>query len=190
MRAWRHGACRGRPRPRTGGARGPAPPGGAMAAPQDERELLELLRAGDEKAAREVFHAYANRLLALARSRISQRLARRIDPEDILQSVFRTFFNRVKAGYFALEDQDDLTRLLVGITVRKTLRQVAFHRAAKRDPDLELPAEEAPGGELTELPGVEPSPEAAVTFLDLLEHFLARLRPRDRQIVEMRFQGY
>src|SRR5262249_22141944 len=108
----------------------------------------------------------------------------------ILQSVFRTFFGRVKAGRFVLEGQDDLAKLLVGITVRKTLRQVAFHRAAKRDPDMEQPAEETSSSSLPELPGVEPSPEATVTFLDLLEHFLTKLRPRDRQIVEMRFQGY
>jgi RNA polymerase sigma-70 factor (ECF subfamily) len=161
-----------------------------MAAPKDERELFELLRAGDQQAAREVVDAYTNRLLALARARISQRLARRMDPEDILQSVFRTFFGRVKAGRFTLEERDDLTKLLVGITVRKTLRQVAYHRAAKRDPDKELPAEDAPGGELPELPAVEPSPEAAVAFVDLLDNFLAKLRPRDQKIIDMRLKGY
>jgi RNA polymerase sigma-70 factor (ECF subfamily) len=161
-----------------------------MSTPRDERELFELLRAGDQQAARDVVDAYTNRLLALARARISQRMARRIDPEDILQSVFRTFFGRVKAGRFTIEGQDDLAKLLVGITVRKTLRQVAFHRAAKRDPDLEKSVEDSASSSLPELPGVEPSPEATVTFLDLLEHFLSKLRPRDRQIIEMRFQGY
>jgi RNA polymerase sigma-70 factor (ECF subfamily) len=160
-----------------------------MAALADEQRLLDLLRAGDEGAAREVFSAYVDRLLRLARERISARLARRVDPEDVVQSVFRTFFSHAREGRFTLTEQDDLGRLLVSITVRKTLRQIAFHRAAKRDPGLETEvpasAEDSP-----EPRTLEPGPEVAVAFVDQLEHFLSRLRPRDRTVLEMRLHGY
>jgi DNA-directed RNA polymerase specialized sigma24 family protein len=36
----------------------------------------------------------------------------------------------------------------------------------------------------------EPTPEATVTFLDQLEHFLNLLQPIDRQILELRMQNY
>src|SRR6516164_7022781 len=103
-----------------------------MSESPEDKVLVELWRAGDENAARQLFDAYAERLVALARRRISPRLASRVDPEDVVQSVFRTFFGRLKEGRFKLEHQDDLCKLLVRITVHKTLRQVAFHQAAKR----------------------------------------------------------
>src|SRR5262249_16021943 len=87
----------------------------------------------DETVARELFDRYAEKLTALARKRISQRLASRIDPEDIVQSAFRTFFHRAREGQFQLKDPDDLCKLLARITVHKTLRQVAFHKRAKRN---------------------------------------------------------
>ena len=36
----------------------------------------------------------------------------------------------------------------------------------------------------------EPSPETTVAFVDELEHFLKELRPEERQILELRFQGH
>jgi RNA polymerase sigma-70 factor (ECF subfamily) len=154
----------------------------------DPQTLLSLLRTGDEKAAQQVFDAYVNSLLQLARKRIGQRLARRVDPEDIVQSVFRTFFRRVKEGRLLIAEEDDLGKLLTRITVRKALRQAARHTAAKRDCTREGDAD-APLV-LAELSAGQPSPEIVVAFLDLLEHFFAALRPQDRQILEMRLDGY
>ncbi|HEY7423625.1 MAG TPA: sigma-70 family RNA polymerase sigma factor, partial [Gemmataceae bacterium] len=154
----------------------------------DPQTLLRLLRAGDERAARQVFDTYVNRLLHLARRRISQHLAGRVDPEDIVQSVFRTFFSRVKAGDFKVEGQDDLGKLLGRITLYKALRQVERHTAGKRDCMLEA-GSEAPLN-LADLPDLEPSPETVVAFLDHFEHFLTALRPQDRKILEMRLEGY
>jgi RNA polymerase sigma-70 factor (ECF subfamily) len=152
--------------------------------------LASYCRAGDEEAARQLFDKYMERLVALARRRISQRMASRVDPEDIVQSVFRTFFGRLRAGQFQIEDQDDLCKLLMRITVHKTLRQVAFHRAAKRNPALEKGQQDAVDDRLLEVLDSEPTPEATVTFVDQLEHFLARLRPEERQVLEMRLQGH
>lgn len=155
-----------------------------------DRSLLRLWQAGDQDAARQLFDRYVERLLALAKRRISQRLASRVDPEDVVQSVFRTFFDRAKAGQFHIEDQNDVCKLLARITVHKTLRQIAFHKAAKRDPSMET-AQATDGQErLGELLDREPTPEEANVFVDQLEHFLNRLRPQDRQILEMRMQGY
>jgi RNA polymerase sigma-70 factor (ECF subfamily) len=154
-----------------------------------EQRLLDLLQAGDEKTAEQIFTAYAGRLLEQARQRISGRLARRIDPEDVVQSAFRTFFRRARAGSFTLESEDSLCRILVGITARKALRQIAFQKAAKRDPGLEQETGFS-AAEVQKLCTLKPSPDAEVAFLDYLEHFLSRLPPRDCSIVEMRLQGY
>ncbi len=161
-----------------------------MAEQPDDRKLVEQCRAGDQNAARLLFEHYVNRLLPLARIRLSQRLASRVDPEDIVQSVFRTFFKRLKAGEFQIEEQDDLCKLLVRITVHKALRQVAYHKAVKRDYSKEKRQNDETQDQLVQLLGREPSPEVEVAFLNQLEHFLDRLQPMERDILEMRMQGH
>jgi RNA polymerase sigma-70 factor (ECF subfamily) len=156
----------------------------------EDKSLIKQYQAGDEDAARQLFDRYVERLLALARRRISQRLASRVDPEDVVQSVFRTFFDRAKAGQFQLEDPDDVCKLLARITVHKTLRQIAYHKAAKRDPSLETSQSTEGQDRLMELLDREPTPDDANAFMDQLEHFLGSLRPQDRQILELRMQGY
>jgi RNA polymerase sigma-70 factor (ECF subfamily) len=156
----------------------------------DPLRLLELCRAGDGEAARQLYDCYVQRLLAVARRRLGTPLQSRVDPEDIVQSVFRTFFGRLKAGKFRLEEQDDLCKLLVRITVNKTLRQVAYQKAAKRDPGQEA-GQEDPGRErLLELMAREPDPEEAAAFVDQLQAFLAAQPPQDRRVIELRLQGY
>lgn len=163
---------------------------GPMPLSPEEQSLLDQLRAGDPGATQKVFFTYVTRLMHLARERLSQRMARRVDPEDIVQSVFRTFFGRLKEGHFTLETEDDLGKILVSITIRKVLRQVAFHRAAKRDPGREEDAGARSPADVLEICSEEPSPDATLAFLDQLEHLLNRLSPRDRKVLEMRLQGY
>lgn len=156
----------------------------------DDEDLVARCREGDQTAARILFNRFVERLLLLARRRISQRLSSRVDAEDIVQSVFRTFFHRLKLDQFQFDDQDDLFKLLVRITVHKTLRQIAFHNADKRNPIREASHTEGGQEMLAQVLDAEPSPETIVTFMDQLEHFLGQLRTEDRQILEMRLQGY
>jgi RNA polymerase sigma-70 factor (ECF subfamily) len=152
--------------------------------------LVRRWCAGEQQAAQQIFDRYVERLLGLAKRRLNERLARRVDPEDIVQSVFRTFFARVQADFFSIQDPDDLCKLLVRITLHKTLKQVAYHQAAKRHPDREQFPRENHQDPLMQLMDREPGPEEASAFLDELEHFLERLRPVERRIVELRLQGY
>jgi RNA polymerase sigma-70 factor (ECF subfamily) len=154
------------------------------------RALLNRWRVGDEDAARQLFALYVDRLLGLARQRIGQRLATRIDAEDVVQSVFRTFFDRAREGQFEVKEDDDLCKLLARITVHKTFRQIAFHRAAKRNLYLETGHGDEAQKQLQAILDRGPTPQEANQFVDELEHFLARLRPEDRQILQMRMHGY
>jgi RNA polymerase sigma-70 factor (ECF subfamily) len=161
-----------------------------MPATPEEQALIELLRQGDEGAARQVVEKYLDRLLTLARKRIGARLASRVDPEDITQSVFRTVFARAKDGRLTFGDEDDLCKLLIKITLHKTLRQVAHHRAAKRDPGKETEQGAQHQERLLALLDREPSPEETVTFMDQFEHLLGELTPTEQRIIELRMQGY
>lgn len=60
-------------------------------------------------------------------------MAQRIDPEDIVQSVFRTFFRRAAEGSYQVPDGDTLWKLLLVIALNKIRSLSDFHRAEKRD---------------------------------------------------------
>ncbi|MGL6095334.1 MAG: RNA polymerase sigma factor [Fimbriiglobus sp.] len=158
--------------------------------PPPADDLLARVRAGSQTAATELFDRYAGRLMQLARSRIGQRMTSRFDPEDVIQSVFRTFFTRLKEDKFTLDDMDDLSRLLVGITVRKTLRQLEHHGAARRNPAAEVGQEAEEASSLSLVTDDEPTPEAVVVFCDELEHLLKKFPADERAVLELRVQGF
>ena len=68
----------------------------------------EGLRRGEAHAAEQVFLRFAQRLIALARSRIDAAVRSKEDPEDVVQSVFRSFFTRQRGGQFLLADWESL----------------------------------------------------------------------------------
>jgi len=160
-----------------------------MAADPDDRDLVERWRRGDEEAARRIVEHYIDQLVGLARRHLNQKLAGRVDPEDIVQSAFRTFFWRARDGQFNFAEQDDMIKLLVRITMNKTLRQVAHHRAAKRNPGKEVAAD-VEGAQIREILDSEPTAEVATEFLDQVEHLFTRIPPFARQIIELRLQGH
>jgi RNA polymerase sigma-70 factor (ECF subfamily) len=155
-------------------------------------DLLARWQAGDQEAAAQMFRRYAQRLIALARSRLSSKLAQRLDPEDVVQSAYRSFFAGARMGQYDLQRGGDLWRLLVGITLHKLHDQVKRHSADKRD----VGAENSFGSEdsLWDIDSAifarGPSPAEAVALVDELEQVMRRLEPLQRRILEMRLQGF
>ncbi len=98
-----------------------------------DNELLNQYRNGDEDAALELYYRYAARLLQLTSKNTSKELSPRLDPEDVVQSVFRTFFRRAASGQYAAPEGDELWKLLLVIALNKVRTQATFHSAGKRD---------------------------------------------------------
>jgi RNA polymerase sigma-70 factor (ECF subfamily) len=159
-----------------------------MTEPQSATEIYQRWRSGDERAAQQLFALYARRLSGLAQANISQRLARRIDGEDVVQSVFRTFFRRGAVGEFSINSEVDIWRLLVKITVRKTRTQARRHTSERRDIAAESPAT-APDW-LLEAMDQDPNPADAAEIVDLMQAILRGLPETHGQILAMRLAGY
>src|SRR4051812_35476894 len=87
--------------------------GSAWMSDESNRELLDAWKRGDESAAAMLFHRYQRRLFALIRSRIARKLARRVDPEDVLMSAYRSFFVAVRKDRALAAADDDLWPLLL-----------------------------------------------------------------------------
>lgn len=163
----------------------------ALAQPADEyepsdHELLRQFREGNQEAATRIFLRYAHRLHALARARCCERLAQRVEADDIVQSVFRTFFRRVSRGCYDVPDGEELWKLFLVIALNKIRDERSYHFAAKRDVRL------AKGSgfleRLATAPGQDPRPRLHLKMV--ISEALATLPAAYRRIVEMRIDGH
>jgi RNA polymerase sigma-70 factor (ECF subfamily) len=163
-----------------------------MAADQSFVDLMARVRVGDRDATTHVFQRFAHRLLALARSRLDGQTRQKVDPDDVLQSVFRSFFTRMADNQWDLENWDSLWGMLALITVRKCGHRVEYFRAACRDVQREVSPPTGPDSSATGLEpaGDDPTPSAVVMLAETVERLLKGLEPRDRRIVEDSLQGY
>lgn len=155
--------------------------------------LVERCRGGDELASRELFERYVSRLIAMVHRRMSTRLARRVDAEDIVQSAFRSFFVGVEKEKFHIDESGDLWRLLVVMSLNKLRRRVAHHRAAKRAMDAEQPlSTDHPDGSFAcfEVAASEPLPDAATAVMDEFQHLTNDFAPHQLEILQLRMHGY
>jgi RNA polymerase sigma factor (sigma-70 family) len=155
-------------------------------------ELMARWQSGDQEAAHALFHRYAERLLALVRTRLSSHLGRRFDAEDVVQSAYRSFFTGAREGRFVLTHSGDLWRLLVAMTLHKLRGQIEHHHAGKRSPAREQDVHRAGGLTAFEAESLarEPSPLEAAALTDELEQIMRRLDVPQRRILELRLQGY
>jgi RNA polymerase sigma-70 factor (ECF subfamily) len=154
-------------------------------------ELMARMRGGDADAARAVFDRFARRLVAFAASRLPPALAPKVDPEDVVQSVFRSFFLRHRDARLAPDSWDSLWTLLTVLTVRKCGHQVAYFRASRRDVRREaLPGPASDSAPDWDAAAPDPTPSEAALLTETLQQVLDDLRPDQRPIVLLRLQGY
>jgi RNA polymerase sigma-70 factor (ECF subfamily) len=153
--------------------------------------LMARLRRGDDEAAARVFRRFAQGLIRLAREQLDGLVRQKVDPEDIVQSVYRSFFCRHGAGQFDLAGWDGLWGLLTLMTVRKCAEHAEHFRAARRDVrrEVNLPAEDQARAVL-ELLAREPTPPEAAGLTDLLGQWLGGFERHEQAILTLHLQGY
>jgi len=151
-----------------------------------DRSLLRRFQDGNQDAATLLYLRYAKRLRALARAQCSRDLARRVEVDDIVQSVFRSFFRGASQGYYDVPAGDELWKLFLVIALNKIRARGAFHRAAKRDVRMT-----ATGAAYEKSLENLHHDEAACTFLQLtIDEALERLPEQHKQVVQLRIEGY
>lgn len=164
---------------------------------QDDLSVAESLRRwelGDESAADELYARYVERLRRLAESRLSARVKQRVDADDIVQTVFRTFFRRGRDGEFHVSESGTLWRLLAAITVNKVRMKVRYEGRSRRDYRVECPLDGVSDDGAVPLPvesfAVNPSDEEAVVVTDLLENVMRGLTERESRIIGLFAEGH
>ena len=123
-----------------------------------------------------------------AHHRLGQVLQAKVDPEDVVQSAFRSFFRRIDRPY-EFHGWDDLWALLAQITLRKCGRRYQFFRAARRNVGRELAAAPDEDSDPWQALAREPDPSEAAMLAETVEEVLRTLNERDRQILVLSLQG-
>jgi RNA polymerase sigma-70 factor (ECF subfamily) len=153
--------------------------------------FLERLQRQDDAAAQELFVRFAHQLIALAQRHIGAALRHKVDPEDVVQSAYKSFFFRYGAGNLDVGNWNSLWGLLTLITVRKCAERAAYHRAECRDAAREVSL--SPGEEAVpwrDPLGREPTPLEAAVLSETVEQLLASLDEEERPILELSLQGH
>src|SRR5439155_10539972 len=106
---------------------------GAMSSEGSVTRWVSALKCGDAAAAQPLWERYHRRLVGLARDKLRAARRRAADEEDVVQNAFHSFFQGVARGRFPqLNDRDNLWRLLVVITARKAVDQLAHEHALRQ----------------------------------------------------------
>lgn len=176
-------------------------------------ELFNMLD-GDQReyAAGELVDRFMNQLLGLIRINLSDRVRKRVDEQDVLQSVWASFFH----GDFSVENSGELFSLLSRICINKSKDAARRQTAEKRNVSSEegpdaleggrrvvpsSPIRIKPGQEAMDTPLYETetwadnetermlaegaSPEHALVACELIEEF----EPDQQAILVLKLQG-
>jgi RNA polymerase sigma-70 factor, ECF subfamily len=148
-----------------------------------DQSLLARFRLGSDDAATRLYFRYARQLRSLAQARLGTGLATRVDADDVVQSVFRTFFRRARLGQFVVPQGSDLWKLFLVIALNKIRTQATHHRAAKRDVRKTPQFEQQPdvGG---------PADDSHVVLRMVIDELLGQLPTPQRTVIELRIAGH
>ena len=138
----------------------------------------------------DAFDRFTRRLVGLARRQLGGLLRHKVDPEDVVQSVYKSFLLRYGAEMLVGGDEGGLWALLARITLRKCADRARYHRAERRDAAREVAAPAEEDAAWQEVSGREPTPDEAAALAETVERLFRGLGSDERAILELSLQGY
>jgi RNA polymerase sigma factor (sigma-70 family) len=148
---------------------------------------IDRLKAGDPRAAQQLWDCYFQRLVKLARQKLHDIPRQVADEEDVAISAFQSLCEGAERGQFPqLHDRDDLWQLLVMITARKAIDLKRHQGREKRGG-----GEAAGHVSLEEIISREPTPEFAAEMAEECQRLLQQLGDDSLQNVALlKMEGY
>jgi RNA polymerase sigma-70 factor (ECF subfamily) len=141
---------------------------------------------------RALFEHFSRRLIGLARIHLDERFQHKVDPEDVVQSAYKSFLIRYGDGALAAEGWEGLWGLLTLITIRKCADRARYYEADCRNLHREAgaPVSADSAASWLHATGREPTPDEAAVLTETVEDLLGRLQGDERAIVELSLQGF
>jgi len=151
-------------------------------------QFLARIQAGDEEAARELLTRYEAEVRLVVRRQLPRLLRSRFDSLDFLQSVWGSFFRKVRNGPAEFEDSRHLVAFLARAAKNKVIDE--YRRAASRKQDMHR---EEPlwvdGNRPKELPSEVDSPSELAQAREVYGRLRDLVPEERRSIVELKVQG-
>ncbi|MDG2015279.1 MAG: ECF-type sigma factor [Pirellulaceae bacterium] len=157
-------------------------------------QWLYQAREGDDYARQQLWVRYYERLVRLARNRLTAGSRRVSDEEDVVVKAFDAFFRALENGKLPeLGDRDGIWRLLVVITDNKANDIYRDQNRLKRGGGqirghsafLDATGD---GDRFNQIP--DPSPHFAEAFGLACNELLMTLKPELRQVAVRKMEGY
>ena len=145
-----------------------------------------------------IWERFSSRLQSLVRRHLDNRIRRREDEQDILQSMYSSFCRASSRGRRRRASRAELWKLLVRITMCKVVNTAHRHMAARRDVRRETVSSRDQSGDASLFPQwmlehvdqTQPSPEEKMIVLEELNRLLQGLTEELRQIVLWKLDGF
>lgn len=147
--------------------------------------LVEQWRRGDQDAAKALYNRYQNRLLMLVSGHLNDRLRRRLDPDELVQSIMKSAFRVTKEQDIGCHDETGFWKWLVTVALNKTFKRIDRETAGKRDPKREMGGDTVLGERILR----EPTPDDVVQVAELLEKIMAKLTDVQGKILLGKLDG-
>ncbi len=98
------------------------------------QELLTRIKDGDDGAARDLLIRYESKVRLVVRRQLPRLLRSRFDSLDFLQSVWGSFFHKIRTGPNDLNDEQNLIAFLAWAARNKVIDE--YRRAATQKQDI------------------------------------------------------
>src|SRR5947209_7537387 len=154
---------------------------------EDFSAFLARVRGGDEHAAADLVRRYESIIRREVRLRLTDpSVLRRLDDEDVCQSVLASFFVRTSLGQYDLHDPAQLRQLLLSMARNKLAHAARRQHTQRRGGGQNAPA----AVEELSLAGKAASPSRVAAGRELLGQVRQRLSDVERTLAELRGEGH
>ena len=156
---------------------------------------IERVKAGDSAAANQIWYHYFDRLVRAVRGRLQGQNRAVSDEEDVVLSVFDSFYEAAQKGRFPdLADRDDLWHLLLRMSARKVVDKRRRDSRQRRGGGVQIRSITPPVDDddrAIEIIGDEPSPAMVLMMQDTIEQFFSHLGVgKLRDLAGAKLEGY
>lgn len=160
---------------------------------------INLVKTGDSVAATRIWQHYFDRLVRSVRGRLYGQNRAVSDEEDIVLSVFESFYNAAENGRFPdLSDRNDLWRLLLRMAARKVVDKRRHDLRQRRGGTVRIHSLDhtddngaVNDGRIMEAIGDEPSPVMVLMMQESVEQLFSHLGVGQLQdLAGAKLEGY
>jgi len=165
-----------------------------MSADENVSDWINLVKQGDAAAAQHIWRHYFERLVRTVRQNLRGQNRAVSDEEDIVLSVFESFYRAAQDQRFPdLLDRDDLWRLLIKMSARKIIDKRRHDQRKRRGAGVQVHSLQGDQDDETVLQviGQEPTAEMALIMEESIEQLFSHLGVGQlREIAVAKLEGF